>query len=103
MSLGFESIEDVERGIANCVYQFWPGKHAAATTQIVTFPRAKVLFVRLAGGDLSELIEMEKEFCRFARANGCTKIGGAGRGGWARVCKRMGYRFGYVTLVKDLT
>lgn len=101
--LGFETIEDVERLIRDCVYQFWPGKRAAAITQIVPFPRTKVLIVRMAGGDLDELIEMEKEFCKFARANGCSKIMGEGRKGWGRVCERMGYRFGYLMMAKDLT
>ena len=63
----------------------------------------KVLIVRMAGGDLAELIEMEKEFCRFARANGCKKIMGEGRKGWERVCERMGYRFGYLMMEKALT
>lgn len=101
--LGFETIEDVERLIRDCVYQFWPGKRAAAITQIVPYARAKVLIVRTGGGDLAELIEMEKEFCRFARANGCSKIMGEGREGWQRVCEKMNYRLGYVCMVKDLT
>ncbi len=102
ISLGFETIEDVERLIAECRYQFWPGKRSAAITEIVPFARAKVLIVRMAGGDLDELVEMERTFCAFARANGCKKIMGEGREGWKRICERLDYRFGYIMMIKDL-
>lgn len=103
ISLGFETIADVKRSIDSCRYQFWPGARSAAITELVEFPRAKVLIVRMAGGDLDELVEMEKIFCKFARANGCSKIMGEGRKGWERVCEGMGYRYGYVCMAKDLT
>jgi len=102
ISLGFETIEDVEQLLADRTYQFWAGKRSAAITEIVQFKRAKVLIVRMAGGNLNELIEMEKSFCQFACAMGCTKIMGEGRRGWERVSEHMGYRFGYVVAVKDL-
>ena len=88
--------------IADCVYQFWPGKHSAVITELVRFKRVKALIVRHAGGDMAELIEMEKTFCAFARANDCTKIMGEGREGWKRICERMGYRFAMVMMEKDL-
>lgn len=100
--LGFETLEDVESFIVSSRYQFWPGKRSAAITEILYFPQAKVLIVRMAGGDLTELVEMEKTFCEFARATGCTKIMGEGRKGWERVCEEMGYRYGYICMEKDL-
>ena len=100
--LGFETIEDIEGFIASGRYQFWPGKRSAAITEILSFPRTKALIVRMGGGDMEELIEMEKTLCVFARANGCTIIMGEGREGWERVCKSIGYRYGYVAMAKDL-
>lgn len=102
-SPGLETIEDVERLIADCTYQLWPGPRSAAITEIVEFRRVKALMVRHAGGDMSELIEMEKSFCKFASAMGCAKIMGEGRQGWKRVCERMGYAFAFVTMTKDIT
>lgn len=103
ISLGLQSIEDVERLINEGVYQFWPGRRSALITEIVQFQQAKVLLVRIGGGDLGELIEMEKSLCQYASAMGCTKIMGEGRKGWQRVCEKMGYRYGFVTMIKDLT
>ncbi len=102
-SPGFETIEDVERLIADGRYQFWPGENCAAVTEIAEFARAKMLVVMHGGGDLIELLEeMEPALCAFARVAGCDGIMGFGRKGWQRVCERRGYRFGWLAMVKDL-
>jgi hypothetical protein len=102
-SPGFENIADIERGIAEGRYQFWPGEKCAAITEIADFARAKMLVVLHGGGDLAELIDrLEPALCAFARAAGCDGIMGLGRKGWERVCEKRGYRFGWVTMVKML-
>ena len=100
---GLESIGDVERLIVEGHYQFWPGRRSAAITEIAQYGRRKVLVVVHGAGDLAELLdEMEPEFCAFARALGCDAIVGTGRKGWERVTKTKGYRFGWLTMMKDL-
>jgi hypothetical protein len=102
-SPGFETIEDVERLVAEGKYQFGPGGRAAAITEIGQYAQKKVLTVVHGGGDLAELIDdMEPAMCAFARAHGCDLIMGTGRKGWERVCERRGYRFGWLVMVKDL-
>jgi hypothetical protein len=102
-SPGFESLEDVERLIAESRYVFWPGQRSAAITEIAQFARMKVLVVQHAGGDLSELIdEMEPALCAYARLAGCDAIMGFGRMGWKRVTEKHGYRFGWVAMVKNI-
>jgi hypothetical protein len=103
-SPGFETIEDVEGLIGEGKYQFWPGRHSAAITEIAQFAAKKVLIVQHGGGDLGELIdEMEPAFCAFAHAAGCEAIMGFGRLGWKRVTEKRGYRFGWIAMVKQLT
>lgn len=101
-SPGLQGIEDVERLIGAGVYQLWCGSLCAIITEIVQFQQAKVLMIRIAGGDLEELVKTEPLFCEYARSKGCTRIMGEGRRGWERVFKPIGYRFAYVTLEKDL-
>jgi hypothetical protein len=102
-SPGFETIEDVERLVAERHYQFWPGRDCAAITEIARFARKKVLIVVHGGGSLEELLdEMEPSLCAFAQAAGCDAIMGTGRKGWERVTEKRGYRFGWTTMVKDL-
>jgi hypothetical protein len=56
-----------------------------------------------AGGDLGELLDaLEPAMCAFARAQACTLMMGTGRKGWERVTRTRGYRFGFITMAKNL-
>ncbi len=98
---GSHALDDVWEGVAAGEFHFWPGVRSAAVGELVQHPRRRDYHVWLAGGDLSELIEMERAACAFARALGCDRITINGRKGWARALKD--YRPLYVALAKDLT
>lgn len=103
-SPGFETIEDVERLVAEGSYQVWFGTNCVAITEIASYPRRKVMTVIHGGGDLTELIdELEPSMCVFARSQGCGSIMGTGRKGWERVTEKRGYRFAWITMTKDLS
>jgi hypothetical protein len=103
-SPGLEGIEDVARAIERGTYQVWFGAGCCAITEIADYARAKALVVVHGGGDMAEMLEaLEPAMCAFARAQGCTLIMGTGRKGWERATRANGYRFGYVTVVKDLS
>lgn len=102
-SPGFETIEDVERLIGEGTYQVFPGRNSVAITEIVSYPRRKVLNIVHGGGNLDELLsEIEPMMCAFARSQDCQTIMGTGRKGWERVTKDRGYLFGWISMVKDL-
>jgi hypothetical protein len=71
---------------------FWPGKHSAALTETT-----RDMHIWAAGGDLKELIEMERACCDWSRAQGFDRMTIEGRRGWERALP--GYR---MLLVKDL-
>jgi hypothetical protein len=100
---GLETIEDVERAIERGTYFCWFGNNCAAITEICHYPNKRVLDIRHCGGDLNELLDrLEPAMCEFARENGCTAIMGSGRKGWERIGEKRGYRFAYVSCIKDL-
>lgn len=101
---GFETIEDVERLLQENKYQVWFAPRSCVISEIVTHANGrKTLHVVHMGGDLDELLEMiEPAICRWATAQGCGAIWGEGRRGWDRVMPRRGYRFAYVTMIKEL-
>lgn len=70
----------------------WPGKHSAALTE-----PTRDMHIWAAGGDLRELIEMERACCDWSRARGFDRMTIEGRKGWERAL--TGYR---TLLVKDL-
>ncbi|MGH6829073.1 MAG: hypothetical protein ACREFW_09210, partial [Rhizomicrobium sp.] len=100
---GLESIEDVERAIENGSYQVWFWHHSCAVTEIADYARHKALVVVHGAGDMAELLDViEPGMCAWAKEQGCTLMMGTGRKGWERVTEKRGYRFGFVTMVKNL-
>jgi len=98
---GSHSLDDVWAGVASGEFHFWPGRACAAVGELVEHPQRRDYHVWLAGGDLRELIEMERSASAFARALGCDRITIHGRKGWARVLPD--YRPAWLALSKDLT
>jgi hypothetical protein len=92
------TIDDVERGIAEGRYVFWPASKSAAITEIHEFPRTKHMHLFLAGGDLDELRGMVPMFRSWASFNKCSKLTLCGRRGWERALKRQGWNADLVCL-----
>lgn len=100
---GLETIEDVERLLKDGTYRLWSSPNAAAISQIVEFQRRKAVKVLNGGGNLSELIEqIEPRIRAYGKVNGCGLIMGMGRKGWERALEGRGYRFGWITMIKDI-
>ena len=100
---GFYEIGDVENAIEAGDALFWPGQACAIVTQFWTMPRARVLNFWLAGGDLTELVEvLRPRIEAFARDNGCTAVVIAGRKGWQRVLAPHGHKPLWTAYMKEL-
>jgi len=95
------ALDDVLKGVLAGDFHFWPGQRSAAVGEVVEHPRRRDYHVFLAGGDLSELLSMERSAAAFARALGCDRITIHGRKGWARVFPE--YRPVYLALAKELS
>lgn len=94
---------DVAESILRGTMQLWPGPEACAVTEIVVYPSKKVLHVFLAAGNMEGIVDMQKSAEEWGKLQGCTAMTIAGRKGWARVLKDVGYQEKFVTLAKELT
>lgn len=84
--------------------QFWPGKRSAAVSQILHNPRLTQLHFWLCGGELDEIVdEMFPVAEAWGVTQGCSRFSTAGRQGWRRVLKPLGYMLAYEVCYKDLT
>lgn len=88
---GTHLLEDVVDMLVSGRGQLWPGKNCAAVTEIIAYPRKKVLHCFLAGGDMDEIISMLEDAKAWGRAQGCTGFTIAGRKGWKRVLADHGF------------
>jgi hypothetical protein len=93
------SLEEVRADVASGQASFWPGRESVAITRENVDP-AREMVLWLVGGNLRELMRMERSWEAHARSRGLDRIvAEVARPGWQRVLSRLGYR---VTMVKDL-
>ena len=92
---GTWEIEDVKLAVMEGRMQFWPLEHGAVVTEILEFPRKKALNCWLCGGDMKEMTTLLPALERFAKANECYALYGAGRKGWTREMQQYGWEPDY--------
>lgn len=99
---GTHSFEDIERGIADGRYQFWPGLASVIVTEVVQYPQKKAAHCFLAAGEFAEIDAMRTWIEEWARGIGCTSASICGRKGWERKLSVAGYKMSAVWLEKEL-
>lgn len=99
---GTHTFEDVLDLILSGDMLFWPGEKSCMVTEIVQYPRKRAMHVFLAAGDLDEIKAMEPDLRWFAKKLKCDGISLAGRRGWVRALKDIGFTEGHAIVVKDL-
>lgn len=99
---GTHTLQDIEDGIRAGQFLLWPGERGCLVTEIIDFPRKRVLNVWLGGGDMDQLKDMHDSVVAFARYAGCASVTITGRPGWARVWRDQGFAPAHVTLEKEI-
>ena len=80
--------------------QFFSMENSAIVTEIVDYPQKSTCRIWLAGGNMDELMEAEKQICQWAREQGCSGMEVVGRKGWERQLKE--YTPASIILTKEL-
>ena len=93
--------KDIVDGVLSGHMQLWVGKEGCAITEIVRFPKKKVLHVFLAAGEMGQIVDFQDSAVQFAKQNGCDALTLAGRTGWKRVLKDHGWKEQHVALIKE--
>ena len=81
---GSHSFEDICELVVKGGLQFWPGPNSVIITEIIEYPKFRVLNFFLAGGNLSELEVMYPAVEAWGQAQGCSRAVFTGRKGWER-------------------
>lgn len=96
------ALKDILLGILRGSYQLWPAENSVVVTEILEYPRRRVINYFLAGGNLKELREMRESVEAWAIANGCDGAILTGRKGWVRsFLSDAGYDGEHVTMTKE--
>lgn len=89
---GTHTFDDVAAGVLTGRMQIWPTEASCIVTEIIAYPRRKVLNVFLGGGSLGEIMAMHPDVEAWARAQGCDALTMSGRRGWAKPLGAHGWR-----------
>ncbi len=76
---GTHDIIDIYQGLHNGTMQLWPAEKSCLVTEIIKYPKKKVLNVFLGGGDLTEILSMHEDVISWAKQQGCTALNMTGR------------------------
>ena len=98
---GTHDFDDVKERIINGQLQLWPAQRGCAVTEIVVYPKKKVLHVFLAGGEMDQIIDMIDSAVAWSKTQGCTSMTIAGRHGWKRVLANYGFTPVMTVLAKE--
>ena len=99
---GTHDLIDVYEGLHKGTMQLWPAKESCLVTEILKYPRKKVLNVFLGGGDLTEILSMHEDVISWAKEQGCTALTMTGRFGWKKPLGKHGWKPLHSSYVKEI-
>lgn len=100
-SNGHHEFEDIVDGIVKGNLQLWPGPDGCMVTELIQYPRKKMLNIFLAGGTLEQMHDMANDMRAWAKAQGCDGAMLSGRRGWVREMRKHGWKELWTTVVLE--
>ena len=98
---GTHDFADVVDGLQRGLMQLWPTPKGCIVTEIVVYPKKKVLNVFLGGGELEQILDMHNDVITWAKAQGCSALSMSGRFGWKKPLKAHGWEVQHASYVKE--
>jgi len=98
---GTHIFEDIVEAVLAGRMQLWSGERGCAVTEIISYPRKKVIHVFLAAGEMEQIIDFEESALEFGRINGCQTMTLAGRKGWTKILDKRGWKESFVVMSKE--
>lgn len=89
---GTHDFWDIVDGVYSGHMQLWPRAKGCLVTEVVVYPKRKILNVFLGAGELDELADMHQDIIKWARDSGCDGASINGRRGWVRAFKQYGWK-----------
>ena len=89
---GTHLFEDVVEAVSSGNMQMWANGETVAITEVLVYPRKKVLHVFIGSGTRKGLFEMLDSAWEWGQSIGCTAMTLAGRKGWLKLMGKHGFR-----------
>ena len=98
---GTHEFEDIVIGIYEQRMQLWPAENSCLVTELVNYPRKRVLHVFLGGGNLEEIMGMHSDVIKWAKLQGCSGMTMTGRLGWKKPLAEHGWKTVHQSYAKE--
>lgn len=99
---GTHEYDDVAYAILQGQMQLWPADDGCLVTEMLLYPKKKVLHIFLAGGKLETLTDMHESVIWWAKAQGCSALTLSGRKGWVKALESFDWKPTMVCLTKEI-
>ena len=99
---GTHDFKDIVDAVLSGQMHLWAGDKCCTVTLFTVYPKKRFLHVFLAGGDLDEILEIEKSMVEFAKHNDCDGLTLSGRVGWKKVLRDIGWNEQLLMLRKEI-
>ncbi len=87
------TVDDIIDGVNKGRFQFWGDDECCVVTEMIQYPRKRVLHLFVAAGDLNRLLEMYlPKVKEFAREHGCASITSVSRKGFLKRFPAYGFK-----------
>jgi len=98
---GTHDYDDVVKAIQDGQMQLWAAPKGCIVTEILVYPKKKVLHIFLAGGELKQITDMQDDVIAWAKNQGCSALSLSGRHGWTKALKPLGWESKLTYMVKE--
>jgi hypothetical protein len=99
---GYLTFEDLVSLAREGRVQIWTNEHAIAATEILSYPRKRVLNAIIAAGDVHAVQALEPEIADFAKDARADAMVTHGRPGWGRIGAKSGWQAHSMLFVRRL-
>jgi hypothetical protein len=82
--------------------QWWGDERAAVATEVLTYPRRRILNLFMAAGELHEILALQADLDAFAKGMGCSHMAAHGRPAWGLVGKPLGWLPHSIQFVREV-
>lgn len=98
---GTHDFSDIVQGLIEQKMQLWPAPKGCIVTEIVVYPKKKMLHVFLGGGELEQLLDMHSDVIEWAKGQGCSGMTITGRHGWKKPLAAHGWKTLHQSYLKE--
>ena len=98
---GTHDFQDVVDELRSGSMQLWPAPKGCIVTQLVIYPKKKVIHVFLAGGNLEQILDMDEDVINWAKQQGCSAGTMSGRLGWKKPLTKLGWKPLHASYIKE--